>query len=447
MNYLPYRKYKNSGIEWVGNIPQSWNIDRIKASIKSCKNGIWGEEPVGDADDTICVRVADFNRDSLSIVIENPTLRSIQDKEKFNRTLKKGDLLLEKSGGGENQPVGCVVLYNHDTPAVCSNFIAKMSLKDGMNPGFWKYLHAAAYSIRLTVGSINQTSGIQNLDQDRYFNEKVPFPPIEEQQVIANFLDHETAKIDELIKKQEKLIQLIEEERKAIIDQTISRGLNKERELKNSGLAWLGEIPKHWNVKPLKYLISFNDDVLPESTPDDYQINYVEVGDVSERFGIANSTEVAFKDAASRARRLVKHGDILISTVRTYLRAIAPVMSPSSNMVVSTGFAVIRPKNLNNDYARFLLSTEYFLSEVISRSTGVSYPAINASDLVQIKVPVPPIEEQEKIAEFIQSKCKTIDLLVSKSESSIKFLKEHRASLISAAVTGKIDVRNSINGN
>ena len=110
-------------------------------------------------------------------------------------------------------------------------------------------------------------------------------------------------------------------------------------------------------------------------------------------------------------------------------------------MVVSTGFAVIRPRNLNSDYARFLLSTEYFLNEVIARSTGVSYPAINASDLVQIKVPVPPIEEQKKIAEFIKHKCAAIELLVNRSESSIKLLKEHRASLISAAVTGKIDVR------
>lgn len=445
MNISRYPKYKNSHIDWIGDIPETWNIDRIKASVKSCNNGIWGDEPIGDSNDIVCVRVADFNRDTLSVDISNPTLRNISDREKYNRILKKDDLLVEKSGGGENQLVGCIVLYEHEnSAAVCSNFIARLVLKDGMVPSFWKYLHFAAYSIKLTIRSINQTSGIQNLDQDRYFNEKVAFPPFDEQQAIANFLDHETEKINHLIQKQEKLIELIEEERKAVISEAVSKGLDNQIKLKDSDILWLGKIPIHWNIRPLKYLISFNDEVLPESTPDDYEIRYVEVGDISEKLGILNSTDITFKDAASRARRLVKHGDILISTVRTYLRAIAPVSNPPSNMVVSTGFAVIRPKSLNNDYARFLLSTEYFLSEVISRSTGVSYPAINASDLVQIKVPVPPIDEQEKIAKFIKKKCESIDILIKKSKNSIELLKEHRASLISALVTGKINVRKSL---
>lgn len=323
---------------------------------------------------------------------------------------------------------------------MCTNQGCKSLVKKSKNISekFYYYVLSAANS---ELNSLGKGTTFLELSTDTLSDYKVPNCSLDRQQKIANFLDRETAKIDELIQKQEKLIELIEEERKAIINQNVCRGLNSKIELKKTGISWLENIPAHWHLKPLKYLISFNDEVLPESTHDDFELKYVEIGDVSERSGITNSTEVEFKDAASRARRLVKNGDILISTVRTYLRAIAPVINPPSNMVVSTGFAVIRPRNLNSDYARFLLSTEYFLNEVIARSTGVSYPAINASDLVQIKVPVPPIEEQKKIAEFIKHKCAAIELLVNRSESSIKLLKEHRTSLISAAVTGKIDVR------
>lgn len=445
MKHLPYKDYKNSGIEWIGDIPESWAMEKLKYTANIFASNVDKKTIEGQRLVSLCNYTDVYYNERIESGMDFMAA-SATDEQIVKFCLKKNDVIITKDSETPDD-IGIAAYVPEDMAGViCGYHLSMIRPKNDVSGAFIKRFFDSHY-----VKSKFETlaNGVTRYGLGSYAidNLAIPLPPYEEQQAIANFLDRETAKIDELIQKQEELIELIEEERKAIIDQTISRGLNKERELKNSGLTWLGEIPKHWNVKPLKYLISFNDDVLPESTADDYEINYVEVGDVSERFGIANSTEVAFKDAASRARRLVKHGDILISTVRTYLRAIAPVVNPPSNMVVSTGFAVIRPKNLNNDYARFLLSTEYFLSEVISRSTGVSYPAINASDLVQIKVPVPPIEEQGEIAEFIQSKYRTMDLLISKSESSIKFLKEHRASLISAAVTGKIDIRSSINGN
>ena len=114
-------------------------------------------------------------------------------------------------------------------------------------------------------------------------------------------------------------------------------------EYKDSGVEWLGEVPMHWEIQPLKYVATYNDEVLPESTPDNHPIKYVEISDVDEQIGVTGWSEHFFSSAPSRARRVLKGGDVLISTVRTYLRAIAPVIEPPINLVGSTGFAVIRP--------------------------------------------------------------------------------------------------------
>ena len=206
-----YPKYKNSGVEWLGEVPEHWSVDRLKWSIKSTKNGVWGDDAQQNENDILCVRVADFDRTTLTVRLDNPTIRNVSGSERLGSILRPGDLLLEKSGGGESQPVGCVVLYEHATPAVCSNFIARVEMGLQMSPSFWRYVHAAAYSTRVTTRSINQTSGIQNLDQNRYFDELGPFPAFEEQIDIAAFLNTETAKIDALVEDQQRLIELLKE--------------------------------------------------------------------------------------------------------------------------------------------------------------------------------------------------------------------------------------------
>lgn len=204
---------------------------------------------------------------------------------------------------------------------------------------------------------------------------------------------------------------------------------------KKTGIEWMDSVPNNWQVKPIKYVVTCNDDVLSESTPQDFEIKYVEVGGVSEQLGIESFSTLGFGDAPSRARRLVAHGDTIVSTVRTYLRAIAPVISPPENLVVSTGFAVIRPKDIHSDFARYLLSTEYFMSEVISHSTGVSYPAINTPDLMNIKVAIPSPKEQEAIAIFLNKETGKIDELIHRQEKLVAMLDEKCQTLISHAVT------------
>ena len=211
-------------------------------------------------------------------------------------------------------------------------------------------------------------------------------------------------------------------------------------EYRDSGVEWLGEVPAHWKAVPLKSVSTHNDDVLDESTSPDAEIAYVDISSVDAINGIKTKEDMLFAAAPSRARRRVKHGDVIVSTVRTYLKAIARIRDPEVNLVVSTGFAVIRPRGeLAPDFLGHLVSAGFFVDQVIARSTGVSYPAINASELVAIPVPVPPIPEQTQIAAFLDRETAKIDALVAEQGKLIALLKEKRQAVISHAVTKGLD--------
>lgn len=212
------------------------------------------------------------------------------------------------------------------------------------------------------------------------------------------------------------------------------------KKYKQTPCAWLKEIPEHWEFKRLKNTASHNDEALDERTDSDLEIEYVDISSVSLVNGIEKTEAMPFEKAPSRARRKVKDGDIIVSTVRTYLKAIAPVCEPSENMVVSTGFAVIRPKeNLCSGFAGYLLQSNGFVGDVVANSVGVSYPAINASDLVRIPVIEPPLEEQKAIAHFLDFKTAQIDALIAKKKELLDKLAEKRTALISHAVTKGLD--------
>lgn len=208
---------------------------------------------------------------------------------------------------------------------------------------------------------------------------------------------------------------------------------------KNSGVEWLGEVPKHWRCDPIGAVSTCNDEVLTETTAPDFEIQYVEISDVEHGPGICGSSTVLFAEAPSRARRRVKDGDVIVSTVRTYLKAIAQVISPPENMIVSTGFAVIRPRSVYSKFLGHLVASEYVIAEVISHSVGVSYPAINASEVMRIKVPLPPSNEQKTIAAFLDRETAKIDALVEDQQRLITLLKEKRQAVISHAVTKGLD--------
>lgn len=220
------------------------------------------------------------------------------------------------------------------------------------------------------------------------------------------------------------------------VDEGAQTRFRKYATYKDSGIAWLGEVPAHWEVKPLKYLSHINRSALSESTDPDYEFDYVDIGSVSPALGIAKTERKKFASAPSRARRLVQEGDVLVSTVRTYLRAIAPIKGSAENLVVSTGFCVVSPRDeLKSAYCSYLLQSTFFVETVVAQSVGVSYPATNASDIANIKIPLPDAKEQQKIAAFLDKETAQIAALVDEQTRLIRLLREKRQAVISNAVT------------
>jgi restriction endonuclease S subunit len=211
-------------------------------------------------------------------------------------------------------------------------------------------------------------------------------------------------------------------------------------EYKDSGVEWIGEIPKDWNVEKLKLNSEINLNSLPENYDLDYEFFYLDISNVSKNGEIINTELMRFEDAPSRARRIPKSKNTIISTVRTYLKAIAYLDDIPKNFIVSTGFSVLDPhKNIFPRYLYYLVSSDLFVQTVVAYSKGISYPAINSSDLANLPIWYPDIETQNKISSFLDKKTSEIDLTIEKDTRLIELLKEKRTALINHVVTKGLD--------
>jgi len=453
MKYAAYENYKNSDSEWPGLVPSHWHVDRLKWSISGCYNGVWGDEP-NEIDDLICVRVADFDRDRFVVVSTPPTVRAIESSQRHNRILQKNDLLIEKSGGGEKQLVGCVVQFTEDFPAVCSNFVARLPVARECDSRYLVYLHSAIYTARLNYPAIKQTTGIQNLDSGEYLNILVAYPPSDEQQSIARFLDAKTAQIDALVAQKRQLIDKLKEKRQALIARTVTRGLPPEvakaaglepaPAMKDSGVDWLGQLPKHWHVLPMtKYLSDMSDyrGKTPEKTDDgvflvtarNVRMGYIDYESSQEYVAAEEYDEIM-------RRGLPKIGDILFTT-EAPLGNVALVDREDIALAQRIIRFRMRRDFFHSRFTLYAMLADYFQSQLKSLSTGSTAEGLKASKLSVLRLIAPPVAEQQAIAAFLDAECGHMDGLLETTGMAIERLIEYQQSLITSAVTGKIDVR------
>ena len=221
----PCVRLKPSGVEWLGDVPEHWAKRRLGDSVSGCTTGTWGEEPDG-INDLACIRVADFDRHRRRVNTEKLTTRAITPAERRRRLLKPGNLLLEKSGGGDNQPVGTVVLYDLDIDAVTSNFVGKLEVRNGYYPHYLAFLHSTLYALGINKRSIKQTTGIQNIDVGLYLSEPVFFPPFDEQGAVAQHVNEATNNIDVAISGFRRQINLMTEYRARLIADVVTGQLD-----------------------------------------------------------------------------------------------------------------------------------------------------------------------------------------------------------------------------
>ena len=443
MRYQAYVEYKDSEVELLGDVPIHWEVKQLKRTVNGCLNGVWGSEPEKNGDDTIVLRVADFNRQKLTIKDDGYTYRSIRETDKTKRKLKYGDLLLEKSGGGEKTLVGQVVLFDKKFDAVTSNFVAKMSPIEGYDSKFLNYVFARFYAARINYCSIKQNTGIQNLDSGHYLAKKFAFPDIEEQKQIAAFLDRETAVIDTLIAKQEELIGLLKEKRTAVISTAVTKGINPHAPLKDSGIEWLGQIPTHWGVTRVGYFSKVVNGSTPSRNNSSYWTNgvipWISSGKVNDYIIDEPSEYISEEAFAKSSLQIIPNGALLIGMVgQGKTRGLSARLNIDAT--INQNLAAIIPNDRID--VRFL---HYYFQAIYTPirefGRGGQQSALNCELVRDIKITLPTFKEQEQIADYLDQYLEKLTSIEVKGVTQIVLLRERRTALISAAVTGKIDVR------
>lgn len=411
-----YSEYKYSGVKWIGDIPKHWEVTRGKNILNLITERSQSEVKVGLEN------------------IEGFTGQYVETETKYD-------------GEGVQVRVGDIV-YGKLRPYLCKAWLATFECNAVgdfyvfrcKNNNYTRYIHQLFLSHGFTDITNASTYGARMPRVASSFIQSLsfPIPPLAEQRAIVSYLDGKVGQIDTYVAKQTQQIELLKELKQAVIANAVTKGIDNKAKLKQTGISWIGHVPQHWEQCRLKNVVSCNNETLSNNTEPSLQIEYVEIADVKEMEGIVRTTHYKFSEAPSRARRITKNGDIILSTVRTYLKAVALVKQ--EGLIVSTGFAVLRPKDCNQEYISYLLRSDYFLGEVSRRSFGISYPSITTDALLSIEIPIPPLSEQRAIVSYIEAKTASINKLIDAYEQQVERVKEYKQRLISDAVTGKINV-------
>lgn len=411
--------------DWFDAIPAGWTEARLKSVIASTQTGVWGSDPKNDSDDVLCVRVADFDRPKHRVgPVE--TLRSVPAKEQHERLLQPGDILLEKSGGTDRNPVGFTVLFEGQYPAVSSNFVTRLRLCKGHEPRFWLYALAASYSTGLTARSVRRTTGIQNLDSSTYFNEKYPCPPLARQVEIADYLDRETAQIDNLIAEQERLIELLRERRQAVIDSVIDSVEAPRGQLRRA-ITFLTSGSRGWGA----YYA-------------DAGARFLRIGNLPRRsLALRGQVQrISLPEGVTEGERTKLQLHDLLFSITAYLGSVAVVDAAWAGGYVSQHVALCRMDSarLEPHFVGWSMLATNGQHQLNVGAAGGTKVQLALDDIRGLEVAYPSLEEQRRIVKLLDTRTAKIDQLIAEAELFIRLARERRSALITAAVTGQIEI-------
>ena len=390
----PYPEYKDSGLPWLGKLPAHWEWDRLKWLVRNVK-------------EQMLVNDLSLNYIALEHV-ESWTGRVKQAKaanvESLVKRFQPDDLLF-----GKLRPYLAKVTRASNSGVCVGEFFVLRVRDHRLTPRYAEHLLRSAQFIHLVDGS-TYGARMPRAEWGSVGTIPIPLPAIDEQKAIADYLDADAEKIRRFIHNRRRLIEVLNEQKQAIINRAVTRGLDPNVPLKPSGIEWLGDIPKHWVVKPLKRWVKINELVLPESTDTDYTFQYLEIGCVGTGLLVEKPVQLRFGDAPSRARRVLRIGDTIISTVRTYLKAVYFVADNADDLVASTGFAALTPGlGIVPEFLGIAIRSTPFIDRVTAHSIGIAYPAISETRLGAFPIAVPPsIDEQAAIVTYIRRETEVV---------------------------------------
>lgn len=439
--YKAYQEYKDSGVEWLKEIPIHWDCKKLKFFLNDLVRGPFGSALKKEFFTTAGIKVYEQKnciQDSVALGDSYISEDTYRDLSRF--TVTNGDLLMSCSG-----TIGRIVEVTEPyEKGIINQALLIMRINEYIvNKAFFKHIFRSE-DVQKQIKDNTQGGAMQNLvATDVFKSVSFTVPPLEEQQKIANFLDHETAKIDTLIAKQEKLIELLKEKRQAVISHAVTKGLNPDAPMKDSGVEWLGEVPEHWVVSSIKYLSSF---VGTGGTPknqssfvdDNDAIKWFAPGDFSDKIELTQSSKyISFEAVASGDAKLYKENSVLVIGIGATLGKVALCKDEfSCNQQIN----MITPnKKTIAEFITFSLSAQHEQMKQLSNASTIGI--MNQEKTKSIQIAQPPLAEQIEIVKYLNIALERFKLLESKATKQVDLLKERKTALISAAVTGKIDVR------
>ena len=440
-----YPKYKDSGVEWLGEVPDGWCNVPIKYMATEPGtifiDGDWIERKDISSNGIRYITTGNIGEGIYKEQGDNYVTEETFNKLNCTEVLP-GDVLISRL----NNPIGrAAIIPELETKIVTSvdNVIFRPNM--AFSKKYYVYLFSCAEYFKHTSDLARGTT-MQRISRSLLGNIRVIVPAYDEQTTIATFLDHETAKIDTLITEQERLIALLAEKRKAVISHAVTKGLDPNVPMKDSGVEWLGEVPEHWGVVPLKHLADsikagpFGSALTKDMyVTDGYKV-YGQEQVIPGDFTIGDYY-VSDSRFAELTQYVVVPGDILISCVGTFGK-IAVVPDNIMPGIINPRLIRLRPsKAVFSRYLTEVLRSQVVFEQFSLFSRGGTMDVINIGTLSGIIVSLPPTNEQRDILAFLDRETATIDELTTEARRAIDLLKERRSALISAAVTGKIDVR------
>ncbi len=441
--YKPYPAYKDSGVEWLGEIPAHWEVKRLKLVTEHHVNASELRAIAPDAEVSFVPMEAVGEHGGLDLSRTKPLAHVANGFTYF----RDGDVVVAKItpcfengkgalANGLVNGIGFGTTELHvlrKTPAVVDRFLFYVTMSDAFR--------------RLGAAEMYGAGGQKRVPESFIENLPHPLPPLPEQRAITAFLDGETARIDALVATNERLIELLQEQRTALITRAVTTGLDPNVPMKDSGVEWLGEIPTHWEVKRIKWAAQMVSGHTPDKKVESYWqggdipwVSLADTGHLREVDYIATTEVMTTSDGiAHSSAHILPAGTVIFSRDAT----IGLCAITGAGMAVSQHFIgwVCSPR-LQPEYLLLVLRS---MTQELERLTmGATVRTIGMPDVKSLAIPIPPLPEQEKIVRHVLEHRAQLDSLVAKIRDAIARLKELRTVLISAAVTGKIDVREEV---
>lgn len=451
----PETEMKDSGIEWIGDIPNNWETIPLKKIVVDRAGGAWGNEPY-ENNSTICMRIADFDFDRGVFQDKSETeltKRSYKEYQIDKLLLQTNDICIEKSGGGEKTPVGRAVLFDKPYDALFANFMDRIRVDNAVSfPKYVEYYLRAMYFLSVTTLYIKQTTGIQNLNVTSLLEKEViTLPSLSEQQAIVDYLDETCSKIEEIIAEAKASIEEYKELKQSILFETMTRGIQSDRKYKTCDYEWLGKVPEDWSLMKITHILDDNDSypigdgdhgLIKTDSYKSEGIPYIRVQNIGWGTPLLmdNVVYISKEDNEKIKGSQLKPGDVLfVKTGATIGKtAIVPNNIPISNTTSHVGKITVS-KEHNSKYIFYLLSSfigyKQFWDIACMKATR---PELSISEIKQMKVLIPSTrDEEDEIVEYLDNKLPEYETLICIKESLINDLEAYKKSLIYEVVTGK----------